>query len=577
MEPAIRKISFVIPFVIMVSTLSAQLESWSGWGELDSDQQAAFLDELSEWLEQPLTIQTLTRATLNDLPISSTCRIRVLEFIRDHPDLTKQTLLDLLDPSGWDYAVLSAVLTDKKINTGQHYRLRISNGAGKNDQQYRQTVNAKFKQFQIAGLFQHSPTDGSFRSTTSGGILYELKNERGRLYMGNYRLDLGLGLAIRHSAFVSGAGLNQIVPAIRQRVKLHQSAQTYGFFNGIAFQRNVLNDESQLLVYFSQVKVPGRFENDMFRPYPASQATDLAYQIGSTVGMSLVYRNDSENLVTHLGFTADRLASNWNFPLEFDLSRIIGRTVFTYGAGWNGGDTLAQLLGLQINGSAISTAISFWRLGWFGKSRFRLSAPIGPMENENSQGAGLGFRIRLQNATLIEISSAFQRPLVLQKLDDEAWKQILTFRAADRSRSIFWKIQQTQTGIPIQKLGVQFSQQHDAVLQIIELFKISLQNHNIGGLAGLRIKYSLEQWQFYGGLLRFVAHDFEVRQYAYESDVTNAFSVPLYYGDGVRIYAVGRYTESFWKLEFKIGQWRQYDQDQTQNKFDGALQLSIVF
>jgi len=78
------------------------------------------------------------------------------------------------------------------------------------------------------------------------------------------------------------------------------------------------------------------------------------------------------------------------------------------------------------------------------------------------------------------------------------------------------------------------------------------------------------------GVARFVAEDFTVRQYAYESDVTNAFSVPLYYGNGARMYLLERFKGPFWSMEFKVGQWRQYRTDGTSNKFDGTLQLSIV-
>ncbi|PJA54522.1 MAG: hypothetical protein CO167_03360, partial [Candidatus Marinimicrobia bacterium CG_4_9_14_3_um_filter_48_9] len=101
----------------------------------DSDQQIALLDEMNEWLDHPLHVRSLTWSNLNDLPISATSRDRIWTMIKSEPNLTLQDVLKSLDSASWDYAVLSAVVTDNKIAPRQHYRLRIINGAGKNDQQ----------------------------------------------------------------------------------------------------------------------------------------------------------------------------------------------------------------------------------------------------------------------------------------------------------------------------------------------------------------------------------------------------------------------------------------------------------
>lgn len=570
-----RKFLLVCYLSAMFSNASAQLESWSGWAELDSDQQIALLDEISEWLDRPLQLRSLTWSNLNDLPISATARDRIWGIIKNTPNPSLQNLLDSLDASGWDYAVLSAVVTEKKIPPTQQYRLRILNGAGKNDQQFRQTLSAKVNQFQVAGLAQRQAGDDSFLKTFSGGLLYQSEDAKSRLYAGNYRLDIGLGLAVRQSTFVSGNSLSQILPRIRQRVKLHQSAQNYGYFKGFAFQKNWSEDALQFLAFLSRISIPGKLEDGIFHPYPASLAENLVYRTETTIGTSLIYRRD-KNTMVQVGLTADELASKWIFPVEFDLTHTRGHLTLTYGSGWSGGDTLTQIAGLQLNGKHISGAVSFWHLGWIGKSVYRLSAPISAMENENSQGASMGFRLQIQPALTLDITSWFRKPMIALDLESDGWKQGISLRLTNPKVIVFWSSQRSESVIETQKFSFQFNQRPDKHLVLNEVLKVTNAGELMGGLAGLRVQYKLDDWQAAFGLARYIAENYAVRQYAYESDVINAFSIPLYYGNGVRMYVTGRFSDSFWSMEFKCGQWRQFSAESTLNKFDATLQLSIV-
>ena len=574
-QQPMRKFLLVCYFSSMFSIVFAQLESWSGWAELDSDQQIALLDEMNEWLDHPLHVRSVTWSNLNDLPISATSRDRIWTMIKSEPNLTLQDVLKSLDSASWDYAVLSAVVTDNKIAPRQHYRLRIINGAGKNDQQYRQTLSARVNQFQILGLVQRQAGDDSFLQTLSGGLLHESPDATRRIYLGNYRLDFGLGLAIRQSAFVSGNSLSQILPSIKQRVKLHQSAQNYGYFRGIAYQKKYQHDTFQVLAFFSQMPIRGKMEGSTFRPYPASQSEDLLFRTETTFGTSLIYRNE-KNTVVQAGILADQLASAWRFPIEIDLTQTIGHLMLTYGSGWSGGDTLVQIAGLQLDGKTVRTALSFWHLGWIGKSVYRLSAPNSAMERENTQGASMGFHIQVQPGMYLDISSWFHKPVVLMGLAENGWKQGFSLRLTWRQGNVFWRLQKSETVTESHKISVQFTQHHEKSFVLNEVFKITRTGDQIGGMAGLRWQHKLEKWQTVLGVARFVAEDFTVRQYAYESDVTNAFSVPLYYGNGARMYLLERFKGPFWSMEFKVGQWREYRADGTSNKFDGTLQLSIV-
>ncbi|MCF7841581.1 MAG: hypothetical protein K9N11_01895 [Lentisphaeria bacterium] len=45
----------------------------------------------------------------------------------------------------------------------------------------------------------------------------------------------------------------------------------------------------------------------------------------------------------------------------------------------------------------------------------------------------------------------------------------------------------------------------------------------------------------------------------------------------MRLYTVIGVLDSFWKLEFQFGQWREFKMEGTTNKLDATLQLSIVF
>lgn len=559
---------------LMVSTVLGQVDTWAGWEGLEEDQQAALLEEINTWIDEPLTLRTLTWRQLNELPVSTEARDAVWTYLQRHPQHGNLDFLDSLALDSWDYTVLSNVITNRNQGGEQRYRFRMHTASGQPDERYRQNFNVQFNRIRLAAMLRRDLGAASFRAFSTGGLIYSLPRKQGRLYVGNYRLDLGYGLAIGQSAFLSGSGLNQIHPRLRQRIRIHQAAQSYGYFTGFAWQRDW--HSIQLLLYYNQNQIPGKIILGEYIPFPASRATDVVYRTARTLGMSIQYAPRGD-LAVQIQVGTDHLAGQWDIPTEISIAWEKQQIRLAYGAGWWGGDTLSQIFSIRLDGDQLSTAISFWKAGGQRKLRYRLSEPVVAMQTVNNQGAAMGVRYKPGKGVSLDWMAWFRRAVIPTDLEDNSLKRGHESRLNWKRGSFYWRQQWAAGAGPLHKAGLQIHQQPVKELRLVEFFKLAYQDHLMGGLAGLRVQYRRPKWLVNTGLVRYVATVYSVRQYAYESGVSSAFSVPLYYGDGVRIYTVIGVLDSFWKLEMKLGQWREFDMEGTTNKRDATLQLSIVF
>lgn len=565
----------ILALIFLLESIAfGQVDTWAGWEGLDEEQQAALLEEINTWADQPLHFRTLTWRQLNELPVSTEARDAVWTYLQRHPQYGKLDFLDSLALDSWDYLVLSAVITEGDRNREQRYRLRMGTASGQLDERYRQNFNLQLNRIRLSVMVQRDLEATSFHSYSTGGLVYSLPDNHGRLYLGNYRLDSGYGLAFGQSSFASGSGLNQIHPRLRQRIRIHQAAQDYGYFTGLAWQRDW--QSFQLLVHFNQNKIPGKLIQDNYVPFPTSHASNVVYRTARTLGMSVQYA-PREELTVQLQLGTDHLAGQWDFPTEISVAWEYPHIRLAYGAGWWGGDTLSQIFSIRLDGNRVSTAISFWKTGGQRKLRYRLSEPVVAMQTVNNQGAVMGVRYKPGKGVSLDWMAWFRKDFIPPDLEDKSLKRGHESRLNWKNGSFYWRQQWAVEGGSLHKTGVQIHQQPGKEIRLVEFFKLAYQDHLIGGLAGLRVQYRRPEWQVNTGLVRYVATAYAVRQYAYESGVSSAFSIPLYYGDGVRIYTVVGILDNFWKIEFKLGQWREFSTEGTINKHDGTLQLSIVF
>ncbi|MCF7843176.1 MAG: hypothetical protein K9N11_10060, partial [Lentisphaeria bacterium] len=549
------RLRILVLILLLGSIVLGQVEAWSGWDGLDEAQRAALLEELNTWADEPLHLRTLTRRQLGELPVSTTTQNVVWDYLQSHPQIRSLDFLDSLMLDSWDYMVLSAAIATDDGGRDQRYRLRMSTRSNQPDERYRQNINLQFNRLSLSAMIQRESEAISFHSYLTGGAVYALPKKYGRLYLGNYRVDSGYGLTFGQSAFVSGSGLNQVYPRLRQRVRIHQSAQMYGYFTGIAWQREW--STLQLLIHLSQNQIPGKIIDGEYVPFPTSSAVNVVYRSARTMGVSLQYMGE-EALKVQIHLGSDHLADQWDLPAEVSIAWEHSYLRMAYGAAWWGGDTLSQLFSVRLDGERISSALGFWKIGGQRKLRYRLSEPIIAMQAVNNQGAALGIRYHPGNGVSMEFIAWLRTDVMPIDLQDNAFKRGHESRLTWKNGNVFWRQQWTTGEGSLHKVGIQIHQQQRKEFRLVEFFKLAYQDGMFGGLAGLRWRYRLPGWQVNAGLVRYLAKAYAVRQYAYESGVSSAFSVPLYYGDGVRMYTVIGVLDSFWKLEFQFGQWREF-------------------
>ncbi len=88
----------------------------------------------------------------------------------------------------------------------------------------------------------------------------------------------------------------------------------------------------------------------------------------------------------------------------------------------------------------------------------------------------------------------------------------------------------------------------------LQFSSYSIDHHTTQGMALMQdINFSIRKFEVTGRYALFDTDDYDNRQYVYENDVWLAFSLPAYYGAGIRRYVLVEY-----KLNRYISFWLRY-------------------
>ncbi len=565
----------VLVLLLQAGSIQAQISATADWEDIDPEQVEALSAELDELSQSPIRMNNLSRQQLTGLPLNDSTVIVLTAYLKRHPNPQTLNFLDSLEIPAWDKLILRAVLKSTAKLYHTQYRLRINRSAHSNDEKFRQDFTSVYGGWNIHGVLSRDPGAPTFHALIAGGVEKVFRNGQDRIIAGNYTLNLGTGLAFRQAMFGSGSGVSRAFPAVRQSGRIFGSVRRYGYFTGLVWQHEF--PRGKVLTFINRESVPGRYFSGEFKPALISQAQDLKYPTGTTLGGAINFQPRAGwHLQVQGGW--DQLAGLSAFPNEIDLMGE-GRNIKSLiAASWRGGDSLMALAGLKLIGHKISGAVTAWYLPVLRKSRFRLSAALPDADPLNQKGVAFALSVRFPDQWQVDWENFGFQPVYPPNLSETYWQTGEKIQIESRFFRGTLTHRRYSGQNKIYRASVQTPLTPGDDLNIVLLSRATASQGHWGALLGLRWDYLLLPfWRLKGGLVRYRATPFELRLYAYEPDVSGAFSIPLYYGDGLRVYLVSDYTRSDgWQIESKVGMRREFDQSRVITNFDGTLQLSIV-
>ncbi|MBD8487632.1 helix-hairpin-helix domain-containing protein [Echinicola sp. CAU 1574] len=420
--------------------------------------------------------------------------------------------------------------------------------------------------------------------------------------LGDYQAQYGQGLVFG-AGFSIGKGAETITTTRRSStgIRPYTSSMEFGFFRGIASTYQKGKIEASIMISDVSRDANISLDEPIISSLPESgyhrTATEIERKANTAeknFGLNVNYSSSDRNF--QLGINS--LVTKFQFPYiredqAYNQFEFRGQNNHTHSVYWSynfqnhflfGEGAVSKSGGKAVVAGLMSSLSPHWDLvlhirnydrnfhSFYGNAFGESSRPI----NEKGIYLGTSFHPNKQwkwSAYFDQFEFPWLRYRSYAPSSGHEWLQRLTY-SPKKAISIYFQVREevkdrnitsTDNDYPIYQLStgkrrnylINLDYQVSKVLAIRSRVQMSSFEFNHQLTKGYTIvqdvSASLKQWNFSGRVALFDTDDYENRQYVFEKNVLWAFSIPSYYGQGMRYYLLAQY-----KMNRKLTFWTRW-------------------